>query len=144
VGVRDTIPGIYCPTLGGGKNWQPSSYSPKTGLAYVTSNEGCSAYLPTEAPNPTITGGEYDVVAAQQEWNGRLPAPEGTELPAPGTGSVIAIDPLTGEVKQKVHMAARGNGMLATAGGLVFMSDRAGWMYAYDDETLEELWKFNV
>ncbi|WP_299642462.1 PQQ-binding-like beta-propeller repeat protein [Devosia sp.] len=144
VGVRDKVPGIYCPTLGGGKNWQPASYSSTSKLAYVTSNEGCSAYLPTAAPNPTITGGDYNVATAQQEWNGRLPAPEGTVLPKPGTGSVVAINPLTGEVKSKVHLPARGNGMLATAGGLVFMSDRAGWMYAYDDETLELLWSFNV
>lgn len=144
VGTRETTPGIYCPTLGGGKNWQPASFSAKTGLVYIASNEGCSAYVPTEAPNPTITDGDYDVVAAQKEWNGRLPAPEGTELPAPQSGSVVAVDPSTGETKAKIRMPARGNGMLATAGGLVFGTDRAGWIYAYDDETLKELWKFNI
>lgn len=144
VGSRDALPGIYCPTLGGGKNWQPASYSAKTKLVYFTSNEGCSAYVPTEAPQTTITGGEYDVVAAQKEWNGRLPAPEGTELPAEQAGSVVAVDPVTGKTVAKIHLTARGNGMLATAGGLVFGSDRAGWIYAYDDQTLEELWKFNV
>lgn len=144
VGARDTIPGIYCPSLGGGKNWQPASYSARTKLLYSTPREGCSAYLPTEAPNPTITGGEYDVVAAQQEWNGRLPAPEGTELPAPVTGSVAAVDPLTGEVKGKAYLPERGNGVMATGGGLIFNSDRAGWMYAYDDETMELLWTVNV
>jgi len=144
VGSRDDLPGIYCPTLGGGKNWQPASFSAKTKLVYLTSNEGCSAYVPTEAPNPSITGGDYDVVAAQKEWNGRLPAPEGTELPAEQSGSVVAIDPVTGKIAAKIPLLARGNGMMATAGGLVFGSDRAGWIYAYDDETLKELWKFNV
>jgi alcohol dehydrogenase (cytochrome c) len=144
VGTRETTPGVYCPTLGGGKNWQPASFSEKTGWLYFTSNEGCSAYVPTAAPNPTITGGEYDVVAAQAEWNGRLPAPEGTELPAQQSGSVIAVDPNTGETKAKISLIARGNGMLATGGGLVFGADRAGWIYAYDDATLEELWKFNI
>jgi alcohol dehydrogenase (cytochrome c) len=144
VGARETTPGIYCPTLGGGKNWQPASYSSVTKLAYVTSNEGCSAYVPTAAPNPTITGGEYNVVTAQREWNGRLPAPEGTVLPAPGTGSDLAVDPLTGEVKAKTRAAWRGNGMLATAGGVVFGADRAGYFTAFDDTSMEVLWRINI
>ena len=144
VGQRDTVPGIYCPTLGGGKNWQPASFSPRTNWVYTTSNEGCSAYVPTEAPNPTITGGEYNVVTAQREWNGRLPAPEGTQLPAPSSGSVKAVDPVTGEVKAAYNVVARGNGMLATAGGVVFNTDRAGWVYAHDEETLDLLWSFNI
>ena len=34
--------------------------------------------------------------------------------------------------------------MLATAGGLVFTGLTDGSIIAYDDETLEPLWKFNV
>jgi len=145
VGSREGNPGIYCPTLGGGKNWQPAAYSPQTKLLYVTSAEGCSAYVPEAAPNPTITGGEYDVVKAQREWNGRLPAPEGTKLPDVfNGGSVKAIDPLTGETKAKVLMPRRLNGMLATGGDLVWGSSSNGNLYAYDAETLKEVWSFNV
>ena len=32
----------------------------------------------------------------------------------------------------------------ATAGGLVFTSLQDGWIVAYNDETLEELWRFNL
>ena len=145
VGVRDTTPGIYCPTLGGGKNWQPGSYSARTGLVYVNSQEGCSAYVPTAAPNPTITGGEYNVVTAQREWNGRLPAPPGTALPDPVVrGSIIGIDPLTGENRVKAFTPTRYQGTLATAGGLVFSTSRGGWLEVFDDETLQVLWSLNV
>ena len=36
------------------------------------------------------------------------------------------------------------SGATATAGGLVFTALQDGWIVAYNDETLEELWRFNV
>ena len=36
------------------------------------------------------------------------------------------------------------SGVTATAGGLVFTALQDGWVIAYNDETLEELWRFNV
>jgi alcohol dehydrogenase (cytochrome c) len=36
------------------------------------------------------------------------------------------------------------SGVLATAGGVVFTALQDGWVVAYDDEKLEELWRFNV
>jgi alcohol dehydrogenase (cytochrome c) len=36
------------------------------------------------------------------------------------------------------------SGVVATAGGLVFTALQDGWLVAYNDETLEELWRFNV
>lgn len=138
--------GTYCPTLSGGKNWQPAAYNPDTKLLYVTAAEGCSIYQPTEAPNPTTTGGTYDVVAAQKEWNGRLPAPEDAKMPEGvfNGGSVAAIDPLTGETVAKVLVPRRGNGMLTTGGNLTFTSYTNGLIIAYDAKTLEKKWQYNV
>ena len=36
------------------------------------------------------------------------------------------------------------SGATVTAGGLVFTALQDGWVVAYNDETLEELWRFNV
>jgi alcohol dehydrogenase (cytochrome c) len=36
------------------------------------------------------------------------------------------------------------SGATATAGGLVFTALQDGWVVAYNDETLEELWRFNL
>ena len=58
---------------------------------------------------------------------------------------LIVADPLTGEVKKKVHMPYPNNsGALATGGGLVFTGFTDGTFAAYDDTTLEQLWKINV
>lgn len=147
VGTRDGTPGVYCPTLGGGKNWQPASYSEDTGYLYVTSNEGCSAYVPTEPPNPTVTGGDYNVIQpGHKEWNGRLNAPDGTKRPDTFVGgSVKAINALDGSVVAKVLLPeGRGNGMLSTAGGVVFTSNATGNITAYDAKNLDKLWEMNV
>ena len=36
------------------------------------------------------------------------------------------------------------SGALVTAGGVVFTATQDGWVIAYQDETLEELWRFNL
>jgi alcohol dehydrogenase (cytochrome c) len=58
---------------------------------------------------------------------------------------VSAIDPLSGEIKVKAHMPYPNySGALATGGGLVFTGFADGTFVAYDDTTLEQLWKINV
>ena len=52
---------------------------------------------------------------------------------------------MTGEVKKNVHLRYPNySGTLATAGGLVFLALLDGTVAAYDDTTLDELWKINV
>ena len=36
------------------------------------------------------------------------------------------------------------SGAIVTAGGVVFTALQDGWVVAYNDETLEELWRFNL
>jgi alcohol dehydrogenase (cytochrome c) len=58
---------------------------------------------------------------------------------------LIAIDPVTGELKKRVRLRYPNySGALATGGGLVFIALMDGTIAAYDETTLEELWKFNV
>jgi alcohol dehydrogenase (cytochrome c) len=54
-------------------------------------------------------------------------------------------DPVTGEVKKRVHsIYPNVSGVLATAGGLVFTAYTDGTFAAYDDNTLDQVWKINV
>ena len=54
-------------------------------------------------------------------------------------------DPLTGEIKKTVHIPYPNySGTLSTAGGLVFTGFTDGTFAAYDDTTLDQLWKINV
>jgi alcohol dehydrogenase (cytochrome c) len=49
------------------------------------------------------------------------------------------------EIKKSVHMRYPNySGTLTTAGGLVFIALMDGTIAAYDDATLDELWKVNV
>ena len=56
-----------------------------------------------------------------------------------------AIDPLTGEIKVKAHIPYPNySGALATAGGVVFTGFTDGTLMAFDDTTMQQLWKINV
>ena len=59
--------------------------------------------------------------------------------------NLIVADPLTGEVKNKVRFPyPNTSGALATGGGLVFTGFTDGTFTAYDDTTMQQLWKINV
>ena len=52
---------------------------------------------------------------------------------------------MTGEIKKSVHLSYPNfSGTLATGGGLVFLALLDGTVAAFDDTTLDELWKINV
>jgi alcohol dehydrogenase (cytochrome c) len=59
--------------------------------------------------------------------------------------ALAAVDPLTGEIRKTVHLAYPNfSGTLATGGGLVFLALLDGTVAAFDDTTLDSLWKINV
>ena len=54
-------------------------------------------------------------------------------------------DPLTGEIKKRAHSVyPNASGTLTTGGGLVFTAFMDGSFVAYDDTTLDQLWRINV
>jgi alcohol dehydrogenase (cytochrome c) len=58
---------------------------------------------------------------------------------------IIVADPFTGEVKKKVRMPyPNSSAALSTAVGLVFTGLIDGTLIAFDDVSLEQLWKVNV
>ena len=76
----------------------------------------------------------------EKGWNGGL-ATTGDRWES----NLTAVDPLTGEVKKSVHLRYPNySGTLATAGGLIFLALLDGTIAAFDETTLEELWKINV
>ena len=69
--------------------------------------------------------------------------------PSPPTSEgFVAYDPTTGDLKwRKVFEGYGQAGSVVTAGGVVFVgtgSNLAGYFYAYDAKTGDELWKFNT
>jgi alcohol dehydrogenase (cytochrome c) len=118
-----------CPSQAGGNNYWPSSYSPKTKLLYIPALSNCVTV--------TIDREKHN---AQRGWNGGL-----SQTEERWESNLTAADPLTGEVKKSVHLRYPNySGTLATGGGLVFLALLDGTVAAYDDATLDELWKINV
>ena len=122
---------ISCPGLGGGHNWQATAYSPRTNYYYFTSTDGCQIYFKTS--QVYVDGLWY-----QASTTHGIPQD-------PATGSVIAVNPGTGETMWRFPLAsAPTSGLLATAGGLVFGGDREGYVFALDAENGKALWKFQA
>jgi len=132
-GIGNLVPGEplkrVCPSQAGGNNYWPSSYSPNTKLLYIPALSNCVTV--------TIDREKHN---AQRGWNGGL-----SQTEERWESNLTAADPLTGEVKKSVHLRYPNySGTLATGGGLVFLALLDGTVAAYDDTTLNELWKINV
>ena len=117
-----------CPDVHGGTNFWPHAYSPGTKLLYIAGNEGCANITPdpTAHVRGKFGGGGYVNDA-------RI------------TSALTVVDPLSGELKmRKDFPSADHAGVLATAGGIVVTALLDGTVMAFDDQTLEELWRINV
>jgi len=118
-----------CPSMSGGNNYWPAAYSPRTKLVYIPSMSSCNEV--TLDPSLSSKAGDWKGATFRHiERN---------------ESDMIVADPLTGEIKHKAHTPYPNNsGALTTAGGLVFTGFTDGTFVAYDDTTLEQLWKINV
>ncbi len=118
-----------CPSLNGGNNFWPSSYSPRTKLLYIPSDAGCDELkIDPKLSNPAGVwkGGVYTQTERFES-------------------DIVAFDPLKGEVVKKIRFPFPNHaGTVTTAGGLVFAGFSDGTFAAFDDETLETKWKINM
>ena len=118
-----------CPSMQGGSNYWPTAYSRKTGMLYIPSMSSCNEV--------TL---DTKLSSKAGDWKGA----KFRDIERNETDLVVA-DPLTGEVKKRVHERYIDySGMLATGGSLIFTGFADGTLAAYDDTTMQQLWKFNV
>ena len=118
--------GRLCPSITGGNNFWPASYSRRTELLYVISMSSC---------NEVVLDNNQ-----AGDWKG---AP--FRNTPHNESDLVVVDPFTGEVKRKLHSGYPNNsGVLSTAGGIIFTGYIDGTFAAFDDVTLEQLWKINV
>jgi alcohol dehydrogenase (cytochrome c) len=123
------------PTAGGGTNFQAPSYSALTGLFYLAYSENGQRYV--SQPAAFEQGRQY--IGRGQAG----PASPRSGEPAASFG-IKAIDPETGETKWdfKTSQGSLQNGVLATAGNVLFASIRDGNLAALDARTGAHLWHF--
>jgi PQQ-dependent dehydrogenase (methanol/ethanol family) len=123
--VRD-----ICPSSPGSKDWQPSSYSPKTGLVYIPNQNLC---MDAEALEANYIAGTPFVGTDVKMYPG----------PGGNRGAMTAWDP----VRRGIVWTVKENfpvwsGTVVTAGGVVFYGTMEGWFKCLDATTGELLWQF--
>jgi lanthanide-dependent methanol dehydrogenase len=125
--VRD-----ICPAAPGSKDWQPSSFSPRTGLLYIPHQNLCMDVESVEANY--IAGTPY------VGMNVRMHAGPGGHR-----GLLTAWDPVAArpawEIKEDLPVWS---GTLTTAGDVVFYGTMDGWFKAVDARNGAPLWQFKT
>jgi alcohol dehydrogenase (cytochrome c) len=134
------------PGTQGGTNWYSPSFSPRTGLLYVSAWDNYSAISRYAEVPPWEAGKKYAGRAPAGPGGGaagRAPIAYRTE--DEGYGALRAIDPKTGEKKWDFKMVDyTESGVLTTASDLVFGGGREGHFFALDARTGELLWTTNL
>jgi alcohol dehydrogenase (cytochrome c) len=134
VGRREAEPGkpaFICPSAAGGKSWNQSTWSPRTGLIYVPVIELCNDLTATDQEaeeGKTFIGGKWE-----------MKPPENSNA----EGYLAAFNPVTGERKwvtpTPTWILAS---LLSTAGDLIFTGDPEGNFFAVDARSGAKLWSF--
>ena len=149
---------VVNPGSQGGTNWYPPSYSPQTGLFYMSVWDNYNALSVKQPTGPWMQGQLYN---GSRWWAGyaQTSPPAGRPAPVPtpsagamhvvpnfkteaeGYGAIRAIDPKTGEKKWDFKMVNFTEcGVLSTAGDLVFGGGMDGTFVALDAKTGKPLW----
>lgn len=130
------------PSSGGGHNWPPMAFSPRTGLVYIPAQDVGMPYAP--APDERQVIGAY-TSGVGMSGGGAMDEAARRALYAGMKGYLIAWDPVAQKARWRVDQVAPFNGgVLATAGGLVFAGNTARQLVAYDDATGARLWAFDA
>jgi len=137
------------PGTQGGTNWYSPSFSPRTGLFYVSSWDnygGGSLKGDIQVWKP---GGKYSGTGVRPAGGRGGGRGRGSSVAyrteAEGYGAVRAIDPKTGEKKWDFKMVDyTESGVLSTAADLVFAGGREGNFVALDARNGQLLWHTNL
>lgn len=132
-------PTVIFPSSFGAHNWQPMSFSPRTGLVYIPGQEIPGAYGTDD--KFAFDPGQWNT-AVDTKLNSLPPDPKAqAAMKNSMRGELIAWDPVAGrEVWRAEHKGPWNGGTLATAGGLVFQGTADGHFNAYDAATGKLLW----
>lgn len=117
------------PGAGGGASWSPVAYHPNTQTVYVA-----GLHMPTRY---TVRVRPAQGERPAQRYTLTEPTDE------PRWGTLTAIDVRTGRIRwQRRTDQPLVGGVLATAGGLVFVGEGNGYLDAFDAESGELWWRF--
>jgi alcohol dehydrogenase (cytochrome c) len=122
---------LVWPNLYGASNWYSPSYSPQTGMTYISVREQGSYFFKSDADyqkGGRFTGGGERAIGG-----------------AKATGAIRAVDGVSGAIKWEFKLQSPPwSGTLSTAGGLVFGGSMEGNFSALDALTGKPLWDFQT
>jgi PQQ-dependent dehydrogenase (methanol/ethanol family) len=125
--VRD-----ICPAAPGGKDWQPSSFSPRTGFLYLPHQNLCM----------DVEGLEANYIAGTPYVGMNVKMHAG---PGGHRGVLTAWDPVAGRSAWTLNEELPvWSGSLVTAGDVVFYGTMDGWFKAVDARSGAPLWQFKT
>jgi alcohol dehydrogenase (cytochrome c) len=123
---------LVYPSITGGVDWTSPSYSPQTGLFYVSVHETGAYFIKGQGkiepgpPKGIVGGGGIRALAGEQSY-----------------GAIRALDATTGKLRWQFKLLAPAwVPVLTTAGGLVFSGSDEGNFFALDASTGKPLWQF--
>jgi len=132
---------LISPAAAGATNWYSPSFSPRTGLFYITAWADVTS---------TFVKGEQEYVEGRPFVGGMPKSLFGqmrgeqanTHRPEEGHGEIVAVDAKTGEKKWVYKMVNLSDaGILTTASDLLFSGGREEYFFALDARTGALLWK---
>jgi quinohemoprotein ethanol dehydrogenase len=136
-------PWLGVPGAGGGHNWYPVAFSPKTGLLYIPATENSTYFNPTK---------EFKYVEGSPDIGidllTSITPPHGApaRLGPAAKGYLLAWNPVTQTAAWRA--GTRGGGVLATAGDLVFQGRSRdgllGEFVAFCADNGEQLWRYET
>jgi alcohol dehydrogenase (cytochrome c) len=129
-----------CPGSGGGANMPDSSYSPITRLFYARVSDTCGIYTSGDDP---LSGSRWFGRGTGASEKARQ-ALEALQADYPRAYYIRAMDPFTGKKVWDYPMPWGHEGVLSTAGGLVFLGNQSGGLMALDARTGKPVWHINV
>jgi outer membrane protein assembly factor BamB len=133
------------PSSPGGTSWYSPSYSPRTGLFYISTWEDVAIVF-QRIPVRYKEGQSFiGAVPAPGTILPDIPGPINTYTEAAGHGGVIALDPHTGDKKWSFEMHdVNTSGILTTASDLLFVGGREGYFHVLNAKSGVLLWKVNL
>jgi alcohol dehydrogenase (cytochrome c) len=123
---------VWAPGNRGGANYGPCSFSPRTGLIYVSGLDDPAA-------------GKVNPVGASLPAGAPSTASASYPIRRPPRGTFTAYDVASGEMAWQQHLPGWVQaGSVVTAGDLVFVGDSRGFFHAFEARSGKELWRFNA
>ena len=125
---------LVYPSITGGVDWTSPSYSPQTGLFYVSAHETGAYFIKGTGkiepgpPKGIVGGGGIRALVGEQSY-----------------GAIRALEATTGKLKWQFKLLAPAwVPVLSTAGGLVFCGSDEGNFFALDADNGKPLWNIQL